>query len=378
VSSLVTRGRQLLRRLDLGPDLAAALPPWLAARALVGVAWVLVTVIVDELGTADPHQLDEGLAAWDGTFYRDIGDDGYAALPEEALRFYPLFPLLGRGASVLFLGDVTLGLVLVANVAAFAAAAAIHRLVVRETGDAVLARRAVWMFCLFPGAFVLVWAYSEALMILLAVLTFLALRGGRFGLAAVAGGLAALTRPLGLLLVVPAAIEAARGWSTASRRERAERVGAVVAPGVGTALYLGWAGARFDDPLLPLEVQSRFRGDGVDPISRIGSGIGDLLGPEALGDGLHLPFALVFVALAVVVARSWPASYGAFTVAVLVVSLAAENLNSLERYGLNAFPLALGLAVVTSREWVERSAIAVGAAGVTALAALAWVGAYVP
>ena len=51
--------------------------------------------------------------------------------------------------------------------------------------------------------------------------------------------------------------------------------------------------------------------------------------------------------LLVLTFRWWPASYGVFAALVLAAALGAENLNSLERYGLNAFPLALSLAADT-------------------------------
>lgn len=360
------------------PDVLAALPAWLTVRALVTTAWVLVAVLVDDLGEPRPRQLEEGLLAWDGNFYRDIAQDGYGALPEEALRFFPLFPLLGRIASVVALGDVSVGLVLVANVLALATGALLHRLVMTEKGDAALARRAVWAAALFPGGFVMAWAYSEPLMITAAVGAMIALRTKRWGWAGAAGAVAALARPLGLLLVVPALVEVLPGLRAAPRREQARRLAAVAGPPLGTSLYLAWSGVRYGDAFAPLTVQSQFRGEGVDPVSRLWDGLGELLGREALGDGLHIPFAFGFIVLAVVVFRRWPLSFALYATAVLLVALGAENLNSLERYGLNAFPLALALASVTRPPWAERAMIALGSAGIVTLAALAWTGAYVP
>jgi hypothetical protein len=80
----------------------------------------------------------------------------------------------------------------------------------------------------------------------------------------------------------------------------------------------------------------------------------------------------------VVVVRRWPVRYAVYTVPMVVVALSAESFNSLERYGLNAFPLVLALATVTRRPELDRAALALGAAGVVALSALAWVGNYVP
>jgi O-antigen ligase len=103
-----------------------------------------------------------------------------------------------------------------------------------------------------------------------------------------------------------------------------------------------------------------------------------MFGAERLGDGLHIPFAIAFVALLVLTFRWWPVSYGIFAAIVLAAALGAENLNSLERYGLNAFPLALSLAVATRNAKFDRVVTTVLAGGVVALSALAWTGAYVP
>jgi hypothetical protein len=104
----------------------------------------------------------------------------------------------------------------------------------------------------------------------------------------------------------------------------------------------------------------------------------DLTDLSQLGDAVHPPMAILLIALTVVVIRRWPIRYALYTVPLLIFTISAESFNSLERYGLNAFPLVLALATVTRREWVERSAIALGAAGVLALTALSWIGNYVP
>jgi hypothetical protein len=62
----------------------------------------------------------------------------------------------------------------------------------------------------------------------------------------------------------------------------------------------------------------------------------------------------------------------------VIVAVSANNLNSLERYGLSAFPLLLALAALTWRRRVEWLALAVCGGGMVSMAALAWLGVYVP
>jgi hypothetical protein len=145
--------------------------------------------------------------------------------------------------------------------------------------------------------------------------------------------------------------------------------------------YLAWVGARFGDPWLPLTVQEgELRGDIVDPVTRLARAAADLFSLDAdrVVDGLHLPFALAFVALLVVVLRRWPASYGVYAALLLVVALAADNLNSLERYALNAFPLVLGLASLTRAPTARRAALVGSGLAMTGLTVLALLGEYVP
>lgn len=366
-------------RSNLGSDLRVVLVPWLTVRALLVMAMVCAYAIADRVVPgARPTALGEGLLAWDGTWYRDIATHGYDALAREGLRFFPLFPLLGRALGTVLLGDSALALVVIANLCSLALLVVLLRLLRHERIDDPTARRVIWFTVLFPGAFVLAWAYAEALWILAAVTVFLAIRTRRWIWAAVAGLVAGLSRPLGVLLVVPIAVELVRSWRSAGPRERTSGLIAVASPLIGTGAYLLWVGDRFGDPWLPFTVQSELRGASVDPFSRLWDGLGQMVGPERLGDGLHIPFALAFLGLLVVAFRRLPVSYGLFSACVLIAALGTENLNSLERYGLNAFPLVIALALLCRDREAETVTKVVLSGGLVALAAMAWMGAYVP
>ena len=358
-------------------ELAATLPPWVVARILVIVGYLVVAAAADELAPnrATP-KLDQHLLAWDADWYDAIADQGYGKLPPEAVRFFPLFPLLGRVLGWAMLGNQGLALIVIANLAALAGGMLLYRLAVEETGDEALARRAAWFFALFPGAFVLVWGYAEGLMLVALVGAFLAMRRKAWWWVAALGVVAGLSRPLGLFLVLPVLWEVTRDWREAD--DRGARVAAVLGAPLGVLGYLTYTAAQGEGFFAPLTEQSPYRGAVTDPISRLAHAAGDFVTPDKLGDAVHPPMAVLIVVLTVVVVRSWPLRYALFTVPVVLVSLSAESFNSLERYGLNAFPLVLALATVTKREWLERTAIALGAAGVLALTAFSWIGNYVP
>ena len=360
-------------------DLREVLLPWLTTRVLIAAGFITAYAASEHLvPTNKPNVLSEGLIAWDGTWYRDIAMYGYDAVAPDGLRFFPLYPLLGRVMSVVTLGRTDLALILVANIASLLLAVAIRRLVIFERGSKELANRAVWMVCLFPGAFVLAWGYAESLWILAAVFGFWTIRTRRWGWAIAAGLIVGCTRPLGIVFAVPVAIELLRVWRSAKNNERAVGLAAVCSPFVATGAYLLWVNRVFGDAWLPFSVQNDLRGTAVNPMSRMWDGISQMFGSTRFSDGLHIPFAIAFVVLLVLTFRWWPVSYGIFSAIILCAALGAENLNSLERYGINAFPIALTLAVATKIPLSDRVVTTILAGGVVALSALAWTGAYVP
>jgi len=361
-------------------DLRAAIVPWIVARVLVVGALALARVVFDDIGSGPrPVQLRQGLFAWDAAFYRDLAEHGYSALGRPALRFFPLVPLLARGLGTVLLDHTAVALIVLVNGSALVLGALLHRLVVRETGDDGLAARATWFIAVFPPAAVLVMGYAEATAMALAVGTFLAMRTRRWWLAAVTAFLVGLARPVGVLLALPLAIEATRDWRTTSSSERIQRIVAVLAPVGGVAAYLVWAGARFGDAFEPITYQNRatLRGGFVDPFTRVVDAVGELFDGRA-GPIVHVAWAAGFLLLALVVARRLPSSYAAYGAVTVVVALSAHNLDSLERYAMSAFPLIIGLGIVTSPHDAERGALGIAAGGLVGYSLAAFLGLAVP
>jgi len=369
----------------VGRAVLQVLPAWVAARVVVTAALAVARVGVGTLrpGNAGAvRRVHEGLLSWDAGWYLSIAHNGYVAAGQQSVRFFPLYPLAGR-----YLGDVPgmgtgAALVLVANLSALLAMAALWLLVHHDRGDARLARRSVWLLALAPSAYSLVLAYSDATLLLCSVVAVLGARTGRWWWAAAAGLAAGAVRPVGVLLVVPLVVEA---WSgrvaePGGRSGRVARVGALVAPLAGAGAYLAWVGHRFGDPWLPLTVQqqSGHRGQFAAPVSAMVHDVADAFGGHHLGSALHVPWVLVCIALAVVAWRRLPRSYAAFATAVLVVSLSSSNLDSFERYALGAFPLVVAASLYTERRWVERVVLVLSGVAMAGYATLGFLGVVVP
>lgn len=363
-------------------DLVVAVPPWLVARVCVLAALVLARFIFSEaLGGADrPTQLDAGLLSWDAGWYARIASDGYAALPTEALRFFPLVPMLAQVLAVPLGGNTDLALLVVANASALAAGALLHRLVIFETHDRPLATRSVWLLALAPPATALVMGYAEATLLALSVGAFLALRTRRWGWAVAAGFLAGLCRPIGVALTIPALIEVARNWGRLGVRERVTGLAAAAAPIAGIASYLAWVESRLGIGSAPFRLQNEphLRGAFTNPLARLLEAGRDLTGGDEFGSGLHLVWALLFLALLAVAFRRLPVSYGAFSAAILLVAMSSENLDSLERYALSAFPLVPAAATMTKNWVIERSVLLLSTAGLVGYATLIFLAVSIP
>src|SRR4051794_35079110 len=95
-------------REETSSDLAAAFPGWVVARLIVIVAaaagrYVLHRGFVPPINVIRAHT---GLMAWDADWYRRIATFGYGGVPARGLRFFPLYPLLGKLVSYPLAGHV--------------------------------------------------------------------------------------------------------------------------------------------------------------------------------------------------------------------------------------------------------------------------------
>jgi hypothetical protein len=368
-----------------------ALVPYVLARVVVLGVLGLAHFVVDRAHPSNAGVLarvHEGLLGWDAGFYETIARVGYAPLGSQALRFYPTVPLLTHAVAWFpGVGDGA-ALIVVSNVAAFVATVLLFVLVRREL-DGVVARRAIWILSLAPAAFVLVMGYAESTLLCFAVGCFLALRPSpgagagatrpNFALAAGLGFLAALTRPIGILLALAVLAELVRWWPRLGRNHRLAGLGATVAPVVGLVVFGLWSRHEVGDFWAPLRVQfqSTHHGALSDPFVTVFHDVRGLWHGH-VGTALHVPWVIVAVALLVVCWRRLPASYTVFTLAVLAVAVAGSNLDSFERYALSAFPLSIAAALLCSRPLVERAVLVLLPAALAGYALLAFLNISVP
>ncbi len=358
----------------LPPAVRVALAAWLEARLYVAAAYIVVRAVVGRIEPPPAFTpVSDGLLAWDGRWYQAIAMGGYSGAEDPALRFFPLWPLVGR-----FLGWLPgvgpgVAMVIAANVLALVAGVLLYRLVMSHRADHALARRAVRLLALAPPSFVLVLAYSEALYLCLAMATFTFAGRNRWWATAVTGYLAGLTRPVGVLLAPAVGTVVFTGEA----RQRPAAWVATAAPVAGAATFGVWAWRALGDATAPIDRQRELRGDLPEPVSRlVTAGWRGVRGDE--GELFHFLAGVIVVTLAVTAVRKLPAPQAVYAVTSAVVLLAAENLNSVERYALSAFPLVIAGAVLSRHRFLDRHFVSISAVAMVSVSVLAFHGVYVP
>ena len=153
---------------------------------------------------ADDRPILGSLTAWDGGYYLDLVENGYRAEadPFPNYAFFPAYPVLVRGATLLTGGDISLAAVVVSNVALFAALVAFYALSLRHLtpGRSIWA---LWFLLLAPGAIGFSMSYTEGLFLLFACGAFFAAETRRPWVTGILLAFAALTRVPGILLLLP-------------------------------------------------------------------------------------------------------------------------------------------------------------------------------
>lgn len=282
------------------------------------------------------------LVIGDAWWYQSIATHGYGARIEAAgvpnYAFFPLYPLAVRAFPIT--DDFALNGLILSNLM-FAVAAVLLAAVAVQCGHTEdEAGRAVMYLAFFPTSYFFSMPLTESLFLALALASILAALHGRWAIAGIVGGAAALTRLPGILLLIPLALL----FISAKARSRLEALWLLAVP-AGTAAFMAYLNFLTGDPLAFVHVQqnwSRTVGGFWEPLIRY------FMKPSVVSEPwnpilLNLGFALLLAAcgIALLVRRQW--AFGAYTLASLLLPLSGGSLQSLGRYSLVVFPLYLWL-----------------------------------
>jgi hypothetical protein len=307
-------------------------------------------------------------AHWDGAWYSEIAIGGYGERAPTSTVFFPLYPMFVRLGVALGSGPALWG-VMVSLSATLLALYFLYRIAEDLYGSRA-ARAATMALAFFPTAFFLNAVYSEAL--------FLALTTGAYWvahlrrnllLAGMLGSLAAATRNLGIILLVPLLIE----WLRYRREFGMKGLAGLALIPAGLLAYVAFLWGRFGDPLVFARQQGEYWGrELTNPVTTLSrawqaarEGARYLFDPETLflstsatpaleaSNTLNLAFLVLFLVLMVVGFAVLPPGLSLYTLIVVLLPVLTPApsfpLMSLPRFVLGAFPVFLVLGYLLSR-----------------------------
>ncbi len=326
----------------------------------------------------------ETFAAWDSGWYFDIAQRGYywSDSGQSSLAFFPLYPLLmralawpfGGGDRALWVAGIALSYLCL-----WLGLTVLHHMTEGHFGGREVARRTVLYVAVFPFAYFFTQVYTESLFLLTSVSAVAAAFGARWGWAGVFGGLAALTRPNGILIAVPLGLLALAGRPRLG--ELARRTAALSLVPLALAAFCAFAYRLSGDPLGWLRAQAQWGYsvgnppwvelmrlvDGLDRKGLYGYFFSD---PLAAYYFLHGVVAVVFVLLAPSVFRHLGIALGAYVAVSLYVPLSGNALEGIGRYAATLFPVFMLLGSVVRSRRVHEALLVSGALVLSLLSAL--------
>lgn len=320
------------------------------------------------------------LSSWDGNWYLEIIRHGYPRfvrpnvtyeVKDARAAFFPLYPLLVRGLHAIAPGGEVFT-ALAVNFVLGATAVLFVGLLARELYGNDVAERSMILTAMFPGAFVLSFAYTEALLITLAAACLWCLVRRQWVLAGVLAALATATRPNGVAVV--AACGVASFIAIKERRDWTSLVAPLLSP-VGVIGFQLFVDHQANERGVWFRVQHEAWREGTS------FGMTALRRTyEAFIHPLSSPTNLVTGASVIaLVALAWcwwkfrlPATLTAYSIVVVALMLLPETVTARPRFLYTAFPL-----LIPAAEWFGRHkkelwpyTVAACAAGLVTLTAL--------
>lgn len=334
--------------------LAAYVVSRMCVMAGAGVRAAQLVVDAREDGTPEPsayHTITEVLTSWDGRWYLELVRRGYPdSIPpnitydqlEARAAFFPVYPWTVRLVDAVLPGGDTLA-ALVVNFLLGALSVVLVGLLARRLFSISVAARSMTLYAVFPGSFVLSFAYSEAVLMVLAAACLLFLVDERWLLAGLTAAVATGARPNGIALVAACAVASV----LAIRRSRdwSSLIAVVLAPigFVGFQLYVdhtaGERGAWF-------RVQREAWSEGTSFGATAVTNTFDFIS-HPLASPTDALTALTVVALIGMLYCAWRvrlslilASYSAVVVALMLIP---ETVTARPRFLFTAFPLIIAV-----------------------------------
>ncbi|CAB4574781.1 unannotated protein [freshwater metagenome] len=322
------------------------------------------------------------LTSWDGIWYLRITRFGYPSFvppsityeePQARVAFFPAYPYAVRWLDRILPGGDTFA-ALALNLALGVVFIVLVGLLTRAWFGVRYARTAMVLCAVFPGSFVLSFAYSEALLLTMAAATLLALHHERWLIAGLFAALASATRPNGVAVIVACAVAAA--IAIHKRRDFRSLAAPLLAP-VGFVGYQLWIDSHADESRVWFRVQGEAWKEGASfGLTAIRRTLETFTQP--LTSPTDMITAASFLGTLALVWIAWkrhrlPLPAAAYSAVVVILMLLPATVTARPRFMFTAFPLFIAAAVwfdaPRRKEWWPY-VVGTGMAGLVTLTAL--------
>ena len=340
----------------------------IGATLAVKLAILLGGIVALWLATGSVPGLLDPWHRWDAPHYTDIAVFGYMAEDPGTLSaagyrqvypgdldlyivFFPLYPWLVAGLNTV-IGAPIVAAFIVSSIASLAVAPMLSRLVAADLGLSI-GKWSALLLLIFPTAYFLHIGYTESLFLALAFGSLWLARTDRWVGAGILGGLAALTRVNGLILIPALAVEAYLQWRVHRRLDtRWLLAPALVAAGFG--VYLALNLAVYGDAFAFSEIQREHWDKGLSaPWDGIAGILGWLSNPVADTAFMIGGMELLFVGLglaAVLASAIWlRPTWTAWMAGNWLLIVSTGFVVSTPRYSLVLFALPVFGAIILDR-----------------------------
>jgi Dolichyl-phosphate-mannose-protein mannosyltransferase len=290
--------------------------------------------------------------SWDGHWYLDVVRDGYPHhimpnvtyfVSDARAAFFPLYPRLVHYLdNVIPGGPVTVALAV--NVLLGAAFIYLIGVIAKNLFDVKTSEKAMIIAALFPGSFVLNWAYSEALLLTLACLCFLALSKKMWLWAGIFAALGTACRPNGIALVAACAV--ASLIAIRQDREWKSLIAPLLSP-IGFVGFMAFLMHHTDENFAWFRVQSQAWKEGTSfGATAVSRTFDFILNPTGSPTSVLTAASMFAMILALIALWKFriPAMYTAYTAVVLALMLIPATVTARPRFLFTAFPLIFPVA----------------------------------
>lgn len=316
-------------------------------------------------------------AAWDSAYYLGIAENGYSTERNEEnqsnLAFFPLYPILIKLTSFIS-GDTLVAGLIVSNFCLLLSAFYLFKLTELFSGSDQ-AYSAVLYLMIFPASFILSGVFSESLFLLFLLMSFYFAERDDWLKSSISGFFLALSRPLGVLMLLPLLYIYLRNRGFSFKKIRVNFFSLALIP-LGFSLFSLYIYRLSGSFTYYWQLQRSGWGHGLsNPLSVLIQGLSGR-------DIFYFISAFITILLIIILVygayRSWlhPAYYLAAAILVLVpLAAGISGLNSMLRYWLPVLPVYVILAAWGS-VGIRMQIISITLASLQAMFMVFWVGGF--